>query len=90
MNSAQIVEDYENKIQVMQAELNTYQKRCEQYAQAYEQLQQQVKELLDSGMTVEQVREAEELIAPLFAAEGITPSGSVMCQAVMQMHRDAA
>ncbi len=50
---------------------------------------QEVKELLDSGMTVEQVREAEELIAPLFAAEGITPSSAVMCQAIMQMHRDA-
>jgi DNA-binding Lrp family transcriptional regulator len=51
---------------------------------------QEVKELLDSGMTVEQVREAEELIAPLFAAEGITPSSNVMMQAIMQMHRDAA
>jgi hypothetical protein len=51
---------------------------------------QQVKELIDNGMTVEQVREAEELIAPLFAAEGLTPSSAVMCQAIMQMHRDAA
>ena len=51
---------------------------------------QEVKELLDSGMTVEQVREAEELITPLFAAEGITPSSNVMMQAIMQMHRDAA
>jgi hypothetical protein len=51
---------------------------------------QQVQGLIDTGMTVEQVREAEELIAPLFAAEGITPSGSVMSQAIMQMHRDAA
>jgi biotin operon repressor/cytochrome c556 len=51
---------------------------------------QQVQELIDNGMTVEQVREAEELIAPLFAAEGITPSSNVMMQAIMQMHRDAA
>lgn len=49
---------------------------------------QEVKELLDSGMTVEQVREAEELIAPMFAAEGISPSSSVMAQAILQMHRD--
>ena len=49
---------------------------------------QQVKELIDNGMTVEQVREAEELIAPMFAAEGIKPSGSVMAQAIAQMHRD--
>jgi biotin operon repressor len=51
---------------------------------------QEVKELLDSGMTVEQVSEAEELITPLFAAEGITPSSNVMMQAIMQMHRDSA
>jgi biotin operon repressor len=51
---------------------------------------QDVQELIDNGMTVEQVREAEELIAPLFAAEGITPSSNVMMQAIMQMHRDAA
>jgi hypothetical protein len=50
----------------------------------------EVQELIDNGMTVEQVREAEELIAPLFAAEGITPSSNVMMQAIMQMHRDAA
>jgi len=49
---------------------------------------QQVKELIDNGMTVEQVREAEELIEPMFAAEGIKPSGSVMAQAIAQMHRD--
>jgi biotin operon repressor len=48
-----------------------------------------VQELIDNGMTVEQVREAEELIAPMFAAEGITPSSSVMAQAIAQMHRDA-
>lgn len=51
---------------------------------------QEVKELIENGMTVGQVREAEELIAPLFAAEGITPSSAVMCQAITQMHRDAA
>jgi hypothetical protein len=51
---------------------------------------QQVQGLIDTGMTVEQVREAEELITPLFAAEGITPSSNVMMQAIMQMHRDAA
>jgi DNA-binding transcriptional ArsR family regulator len=50
---------------------------------------QEIKMLIDSGMTVEQVREAEELIAPLFAAEGLTPSSTVMSQAILQMHRDA-
>jgi hypothetical protein len=46
--------------------------------------------LLTGGMTVQQVREAVELLEPLFAAEGITPSSNVMRQAIMQMHRDAA
>ena len=36
----------EEKIVFLQSELNTYQKRCEQYAQAYDALQHQVKELL--------------------------------------------
>lgn len=36
----------EEKIAFLQSELNTYQKRCEQYAQAYDALQHQVKELL--------------------------------------------
>lgn len=50
---------------------------------------QEIKKLIDNGMTIEQVREAEELIAPLFAAEGLTPSSAVMSQAILQMHRDA-
>lgn len=50
---------------------------------------EQIKNLIDNGMTIEQVREAEELIAPLFAAEGLTPSSAVMSQAILQMHRDA-
>jgi hypothetical protein len=50
---------------------------------------QEIEKLIDNGMTLEQVREAEELIAPLFAAEGLTPSSTVMSQAILQMHRDA-
>jgi antitoxin component of MazEF toxin-antitoxin module len=50
---------------------------------------QEIKMLIENGMTIEQVREAEELIAPLFAAEGLTPSSAVMSQAILQMHRDA-
>jgi biotin operon repressor len=46
--------------------------------------------LIEGGMTVQQVREAVELLEPLFAAEGITPSSNVMKQAIMQMHQDAA
>ena len=50
---------------------------------------EQIEMLIDNGMTVDQVREAELLIAPLFAAEGLTPSSAVMSQAILQMHRDA-
>jgi hypothetical protein len=50
---------------------------------------EEIEKLIDNGMTIEQVREAEELIAPLFAAEGLTPSSAVMSQAILQMHRDA-
>lgn len=39
-------EDLQRQLQDTKAQLNTYEKRCEQYAQAYEQLQHQLKELL--------------------------------------------
>jgi len=42
----EIIEFYKNTIQEFQSELNTYKKRCEQYATAYDSLQHQVKELL--------------------------------------------
>jgi transposase len=53
MNSAEIIQDYENKNRILEeknisltADLTAYQKRCEQYALAYDQLQHQLKELL--------------------------------------------
>jgi transposase len=60
MNSAEKIEKYEQKIQAMEAEifayrseldvykseLNTYHKRCEEYAQAYDQMKYQLIELL--------------------------------------------
>lgn len=45
MNLEKIIQEQNNKIQTLTAELNTYQKRCEQYAQAYDFLQHQLKEL---------------------------------------------
>jgi transposase len=39
------IKNYEEKIHALEAELNLYQKRCEQYAQAYESLQHQINEL---------------------------------------------
>lgn len=53
MNLEEIIEKQNERIQVLEAqnlvyqsELNAYQKRCDQYAQAYDLLQHQVKELL--------------------------------------------
>ncbi len=53
MKSADIIQHYEEENRslsekniTLQSELNTYQKRCEQYAQAYEQMQHQLKELM--------------------------------------------
>jgi transposase len=40
------IEELKRQNFAYQSELNTYQKRCEQYAQAYEQLQHHLKELL--------------------------------------------
>jgi transposase len=46
MNLKEIIKNKNQEIQNLKIELSNYQKRCEQYAQAYDQLQQQVKELL--------------------------------------------
>ena len=46
MNLEEIIKKKDDKIQTLETELNTFQKRCEQYAQAYDQMQHQLKELL--------------------------------------------
>jgi len=46
MTLQNFIHKYEEENQALRAELNTYKKRCEQYAQAYEQMQHQFKELL--------------------------------------------
>ncbi len=46
MTATEIIKNQADEIQVLKAELTTFQKRCEQYMQAYDQLQYQVKELL--------------------------------------------
>lgn len=45
MTAAEIIQQQANEIQALKAELTTFQKRCEQYAQAYDLLQHQIKEL---------------------------------------------
>lgn len=53
MNIVEIIKHQSNKIQALeeqnlayQLDINIYQKRCEQYMQAYDQLQHQLKELI--------------------------------------------
>ena len=46
MKIEEIIENQNEEIQALKAELTTSQKRCEQYMQAYDQLQHQLKELL--------------------------------------------
>ncbi len=46
MNLEEIIINQNNEIQTLKAALNTAAKRCEQYAQAYEQMHDQLKELL--------------------------------------------
>ncbi len=45
MTSAEIIQQQVNEIQALKAELTTFQKRCEQYAQAYDALQHQIEAL---------------------------------------------
>ena len=46
MNFAAIINNQEIKIQALEAALNIAEKRCEQYAQAYDQMHHQLKELI--------------------------------------------
>jgi transposase len=67
MSFAATIKNQENKIQALEAEiisykteLNNYQQRCEQYAQAYDSLQYQVNELLRNRFG----KKAERFIDP--------------------------
>jgi transposase len=45
-NFQEIIENQSKEIQIMRSELNIYKKRCEQYAQAYDQMKEQLSELI--------------------------------------------
>jgi len=45
-NSEEIIKNQGDQIQALNSELSTYKKRCEQYMQAYDQLQHQLNELI--------------------------------------------
>src|SRR3990167_7851332 len=46
MDFEKIIQDQNNKIQALEAQLNTTLQRCDQYAQAYDSLQRQLKDML--------------------------------------------
>lgn len=76
MNVEEIIKNKDSEIQVLRAELNTYQKRCEQYALAYDQLKQQVMELqrYRFGKKSERFIEDSNLQLDLFGAPAALPT----------------
>jgi biotin operon repressor len=49
----------------------------------------EIKKLKESGMTTDDISQAYDTLADLFAAEGVRPSASVMVESILQLHRDA-
>lgn len=49
----------------------------------------EIKKLKESGMTTDDISQAYDTLAGLFAAEGVRPSASVMVESILQLHRDA-
>lgn len=45
--------------------------------------------LIDAGVTAEQVKQSVDILLPLFQAEGITPTGRTLADAILQLHLDA-
>lgn len=77
MTAADIIQQQSNEIQALKAELMTFQKRCEQYAQAYDLLQHQIKELqrYRFGKKSERFIDPEH---PQFSFFGADPKPSVI------------
>lgn len=71
---SQLPSSIQGLIEGLRSELNTYQKRCEQYSQAYELLQHQVQELLRYrfGKKSERFIDPENRQLDLFRADPIT------------------
>ena len=49
----------------------------------------EIKKLKEIGMTTDDISQAYDTLADLFAAEGVRPSASVMVESILQLHRDA-
>lgn len=51
---------------------------------------QQIKKLIEAGMTEQQIQEAADFLLPIYQAEGLTPTPDLLAESILQMHRDAA
>ena len=60
MNAREIIDEYSKENRFLKSELDTYKKRCEQYQQAYEQMQHQLKELLRNRFGKKSERHIDE------------------------------
>lgn len=76
MNAKAIMDEYKSKIQFLESELETYRKRCEQYAQAYEQMQHQFKELLRNRFGKKSERYIDDRQLSLFDSECQQPENN--------------
>jgi transposase len=88
MNLAEIIENQDNEIQTLKSELNTSQKRCEQYAQAYDQMQHQLKELLRNRFGKKSERFIDDPEHPQFGLLGDNASVFAAAEAAGELITD--
>jgi len=50
---------------------------------------QELFELIETGLTESEIAEDLDILLPLFQAEGISPSSRVLADSILQMHRNA-
>lgn len=50
---------------------------------------QELFELIETGLTESEIAEDLDILLPLFQAEGISPSSRVLADSILQLHRDA-
>jgi DNA-binding transcriptional regulator YhcF (GntR family) len=50
---------------------------------------QELFELIETGLTESEIAEDLDILLPLFQAEGINPSSRVLADSILQLHRDA-
>jgi hypothetical protein len=50
---------------------------------------QELFELIETGLTESEIAEDLDILLPLFQAEGLSPSSRVLADSILQMHRNA-